>query len=479
MTQTDGDGIGKDDAQKLDVGAGYETNGQKGGLSLGERLLWRGGDYLQASGVLVFVFSAFSCLLFLLTSSTFGFMEDWARLRTVQIFAMVAAVGVVVAIMSGSKNAFVLAFGILLIGALIVPTKDMVALALLASGRDFKSDKEERRFDDGAEFKGRATDLANKIISELQNAPRVPRDLNAAPVLGPLSSPERGQAILAVEKAINDDRRIGNLDRARLAGSIPLLMSFADNDRDGSPDFQEYYFRFGTEPDFVDDLLNLRRQEMVQFSYSEFSNASITYYGKEVICEYFKQVENSQNSCPFADVQGDANEVSARLTAPNSPEVRSLDFCRNSSVTFFERNTGGDLDRTAAVPFAVALPIPRISETEEISIVLELSSDQTAADSVRNNQFIGKSDSDPYLTILRRTLSQNNGAFSCEVIASDDDTAGDFNSRIRWPIPVGSIDPSIEYIAIAQDILGRPSQMKLSIRIEPSPASQSSGEGAQ
>ena len=60
--------------------------------------------------------------------------SDFRLLRSGEFLLTVAALGVIVAFMSRSANPLFLTFAILLIGALIVPSKDIVRFALIASG---------------------------------------------------------------------------------------------------------------------------------------------------------------------------------------------------------------------------------------------------------------------------------------------------------------------------------------------------------
>ncbi|NVO29291.1 hypothetical protein HJ526_17865 [Donghicola sp. C2-DW-16] len=300
-----------------------------------------GADFLMAAGILIFLVAGLlSLVFFTITGITDTPLPDWARIKSMEVFSMVASVGVVVAIVAKADHAFVKVFGILLIGALIVPTKDMVALAQLASGQKARMEMEEHRYNDGAEFEARISDLSNKIVTKLQESSSKPGDDNAARILNNIDPVVRAQAVLAVADAISTDRKVTHLERARLGGYLPLLMSF------GTPDgFREYYFRHNSDPDFLEDLMTLRRHELVSFSYSDFSSADVTYLGKQLICEYTKnQYPNrdkykfgyeERDVCPFPEVvQAELKDTRLLAGKDASPAQNLEKFCEHAFDQF-------------------------------------------------------------------------------------------------------------------------------------------------
>ncbi len=391
-------------------------------------------NILHIAGALVFVSAALIGLLFFFVT---GFVEnsaaDWMRLRSMEVFALIAAVGIVVAIIAKTDNAFVIIFGILLIGALIVPTKDMVSLALLASGQDATYEDGEREYSDGAEFKGRITDLSNKIISRLQEASREPNNTSAERVLDELTPSERGQAVLAVERAISDERKLSHLERARLGGYLPLLLSFEEEDG-----FQEYYFRHSRENDFVEDLVNLRRQELVSFSYSDFAGAQVTYLGKEIICNYRTSIEK-KSECGFADVQQANERDNRQLASSVNPTAEVLsNYCAANVARFSSMNLGDDFQEIVAVPNGWILTRNFDSEFAEGPYGLEV--------------FLNAEEDlvDPVLALYQLEHATNGGGLVCRELFFDDDGGGDLDAYIGYEIfPEGW--PG-EYVIVAADL---------------------------
>ena len=224
-------------------------------------------------------------------------------------------------------------FGILLIGALMVPTKDMVYLALLATGRSLSSEIAASAPNDGSELKGRDSDLASKIVRRLQITPKIPKREVRNPgdaVVGALDSDGSDQARLAISEVITEDRIVTNLERVRFSGSLGLLLSFR-----AESGYEEFYYRYGDESEFLDDLQMLRSQELVRFNYTDISEAGITFLGKQVICEYHKRFLAPDERCPFSEVTSRDQGIARRLSSPPEiieelPSAFAVQFCRTS-----------------------------------------------------------------------------------------------------------------------------------------------------
>ncbi len=519
-------------------GPGGQPDPPKRPLLSEERLLQEGAWLLQRAGIAVFFLASLFGLLFLLAANIFDLnIDDWVRLRSLELFAMVAAVGIVVAIISRSDNAFVSVLGFLLIGALIVPTKDMVSLALLASGQDAPEDENDRRFEDGSEFKGRDAALANQVIAALQNTRREHADgsdqarlasaentssdntSSDTTVLSPMSPNERKRAERAVARAVAEHRRVGHLDRARLNGQIDLLLSFrprgvnaddyvrecnllggqfdpeastkekpadatielirnalkgrgfgvvADEDNTESNEmrrfanisegFQEYYFRHGREENFLPDLVSLRRQELIQFTYEDFSEAELTRLGKEVVCDYFEKVEGNLWYCPHDCVVAERLLTELELdadaggipTLPNLEEIeeRAIDICEGEvadQVSWEDvfKTSNGDSTLTQTVPFILQLPLDNLPDELEDGFFVGLSS----TDAQDGGRFFDGGD--PTLVMLGRTSGDTT---ECDVVAVNDDYRfSDLDSRI-YPLEFHSSSDAVdEFVIVGQD----------------------------
>jgi hypothetical protein len=206
--------------------------------------------------------------------STAAYGLSWHNLRALELYLMTASLGIIVAIMTSSRNVFVVSTGLLLIGALIVPSRDMVRFALLFTESAQKIEDLFPERDVGTQLLGRDTDLANNIISALQLAtPDQP------PLIDPsLSAKDRDRGTTLIVSEIREERAKTLAERVTQEGGQGALFALGR----GTNDFKEYAYQQGRESDFLPLLAYLRSQSLVDFDFSNAANARITCLGYDV-----------------------------------------------------------------------------------------------------------------------------------------------------------------------------------------------------
>ena len=401
---------------------------------------------LQICGMLVFVLAGILGLVYLaLASVEREFVGDanWARLRTVELFAMLGAVGVIVSVVAMTRNAFVITFGILLIGALIVPTKDMVSFARIAMGRDANNDRFVAQLNDGSELRGRDSDLADSILSKLEdtpprNGPTLPGQvLDTSPLMESLSQADRKIAVRSIVLALREERMKTNLECVRCRGALNLLVAL-DLAHNGRAPFAEYLYRFGAEPDFMEDIQTLRLQEMVSYSYGDISGAEITDLGWRVICLHrtgnaLTCAQNAALEEQGLAILGLYTELDdGRATGRTAHVVRAVEMCT---------------DRFEALPAAVL-----DGEAQTLSTPSQLRFSIPAARDMSMRFDSQTTSGDPFLYLLRKDA---NGR--CVVLAQDDDGGEDSNAVIALNLAPG------DYVVIATTFSGAPEAAILTI----------------
>lgn len=394
---------------------------------------------LQISGMLVFVLAAVLGLFFLFSSPLF-LIPDWVRMRTVELFAMLAALGVIVAVVSQTKNGFVIVFGVLLIGALIVPTIDMVSFARLAMGRDAELEQSVGSANDGAEIRGRDTDLANNILAKLEGL-EVIRENNAVDVPGTrrqtlipdVPKGARSNSVREIELALREERMKTNLERLRYRGALNLLLAMAPPDEEnGSKDeFQTYVYRFGKEDDFLDDIQTLRQQELVRFSYDDVSGAAVTELGKQVICLHRTN---------------DAVSCAAQGINERDQVARGIFNSRGEQISAAVAQCDESYQSIPAIDFTV----DRAAISTPASRRFTLDREQRV--SVSLDRRVGSGD--PFLYIFE----QNDG--TCRSVAEDDDGGIDLNARIEEGLSAGN------YVVVALSLSGEAIPASLRVVVE-------------
>jgi magnesium-transporting ATPase (P-type) len=92
-------------------------------------------EFMQLIGLFGFIIFSIITAVFLFFVFTRTVDEvNFSALRSAELLITLSAVSLIIALIGRSQNAFVLSFGIFLIGALIVPSSDLVKFALIASG---------------------------------------------------------------------------------------------------------------------------------------------------------------------------------------------------------------------------------------------------------------------------------------------------------------------------------------------------------
>lgn len=134
----------------------------------------RPASLLEFGGIAVFLISATVGLVTLGVAGTSPAslyqQEPWIWLRTSDTFFRIAAVGILVGLVARTANAYVNIFGVLVIGALIIPTKDIMGFVAF-----FRQDSERlaqiyRAETSAAEYLGTDVQLAREIIATLENS---------------------------------------------------------------------------------------------------------------------------------------------------------------------------------------------------------------------------------------------------------------------------------------------------------------------
>lgn len=232
---------------------------------------------LTFAGVAVFIAAVLLGLVSLTYATVLGPGSDrtvglsWHNLRSLELYLMTASLGVVVAIMASSRHAFVVSLGIVLIGALIVPSRDMVRFALLFTDSLQKIDELYPERDVGTQLLGRDSDLASNIITALQMDTEI-----GAPLLEELPVKHRSRAKAIIENEIRKERTVTLAERVTQEGGQGVLIALAMNN------FKDYAYQQGKEPEFLPTLAFLRSQSLVEFDFNNTTNARLSCLGFDV-----------------------------------------------------------------------------------------------------------------------------------------------------------------------------------------------------
>ncbi|MEO0358954.1 MAG: hypothetical protein AAF386_11815, partial [Pseudomonadota bacterium] len=192
---------------------------------------------------------------------------SYFQFETVSIFLRIGAVGLVLAALSGEKNGLVVVIGLLLVGALIVPTKDMMRMYLAATNSNRNIQEFYGDNGGGPELRGRDPQLAATIVDVLHQAG----------ALGDEDSVMRADLYWLVEEEIVQERVTTLLERTRARGALEVLEKIQSNQ------ILEISHRYGEDERHVSTLRFLRNASLITYTYDDLTDLDVTELGLRVL----------------------------------------------------------------------------------------------------------------------------------------------------------------------------------------------------
>ncbi len=363
---------------------------------------------LEQMGMGVFAVTAVGTLIFVFwfnLSSEFQPLVTLRQIRSTELMLTLVATSLVIAIIGRAQSPFVLAFGIFLIGALIVPSSDIVRFALVASGsgRDL-SFLEEVSSGSGADLSGRSTDVASKIITELERFGFVQ---NVSDV------DRRKLATNIVAEEIRDERVLTLFEQVRVRGALETLGATNDGDL-----LDEWILRYEEEPKFLDDLRFLRSEDLVSFVFDDLQTIKTTELGKAVLDRADTAAEELRLDQPTEPSVADQQESSDQQLAVYSGSFASSCPVSGESVVT-------DLTRQNVV--AGVIPVS-VGERGAFFSVFEIAvSGNYTVELSATSGFV-----DAFISLYRLIGDE------CELLGQDDDGGPGLDSKLAQDFESGT-----------------------------------------
>ncbi|NBB82768.1 MAG: hypothetical protein GVY28_05115, partial [Alphaproteobacteria bacterium] len=223
-------------------------------------------DFARLAGA-GFLISLAAVLAMSLLSLLIGVLDTSSRAAAAiqaatSLATVMVAVSLVAVLMAKVDNVVVRGVGILLIGALIVPTTDLVRFWLLASGSDRNI----------ADFYPEAESGGTKIGGDGTLALRVLIELEERGVVRDFAEREFAvvrEAIAAYDIQQTHEAVVGN-------GALPLLIAVRDGE------VGTWIMRDNADSRFREAMTYLRRQGLISFPYDAYADAKTTLRGNAV-----------------------------------------------------------------------------------------------------------------------------------------------------------------------------------------------------
>lgn len=352
---------------------------------------------LEYVGLFVFAMTAAAMILFIVGFNLFASDEgaaSYRHLRSAELLLTLAATGLVVAIVGRAQNPFVLAFGIFLIGALIVPSRDIVRFALIAFGSDKDYESFFQSATSGTDLAGRSTDVASKILTELSQAGFM-ATLDPAP---------RKQAIRIVAAEVRKEREITLLEQVGARGALDTLQATAS-------DIEGWVYKYGKKDKFNEDLRYLRSEGLVSFAYDDLDTINITSLGRDVL--------GRAATGPFRATVPVAARGADRIYDQSTSRQFDCptDISRLQNVSNELLSSGGRLMKLELETNYIGFVVPETSNYR-FDVEVDDPEDKTT---------------DPVLMLYNLTPDKE-----CIFLSEDDDGGGDLNSRLALRLEPGT-----------------------------------------
>lgn len=242
---------------------------------------WSGvGWRRQPVGLLVFLFASLVVLfvLFLVNLPSLWVYEnldkyDYKIFRSMEVILSVAGLGLMASFLSGTTNVVALIFGFFVVAALIIPSKDIIRFALIATGSDRSVNSYYGSATSGSSISSRTDDVSTNAALAIEQI--FEQRLNMGPAfIGPEA---RGLIKSEIRAVLTRDRIETLIERVKARGAYELFEAINDEQS------EEFLYRHSGNERIEHDLEFLRYEDLISMTYDNAETARVTDLGRDVI----------------------------------------------------------------------------------------------------------------------------------------------------------------------------------------------------
>lgn len=360
------------------------------------------------AGLLIFKLACISILVLILIVN-FPFFgpafDDYKVLRSFELLLSVAGLGLIVSFLAGTHNIAGLIFGFLVVAALIVPTRDLIRFALIATGSERSVESYYGSSSVATNISGRVSDIAKSVTLVVEDA------LLQEGIRIPVSV--REDLITRIQTEIQNDRILSLIERVKARGVFELLSAIEAGNRD------DFVYRNSENDRLTADLAFLRYEDLVSVVYDDISTAVVTPLGRLVVQREARIFES--------DDEGIVS-IPDRLFSPFSrvPPCESLPVDLEPDRMSMESLVSGvTIDHSDLPKYVLLTILPGEIGRYGFSLAGVDGGQSTQVDPMLAVYKIGQSGS--FAESLR----------SCELVGENDDGSDGLNSRLEMNLRPG------------------------------------------
>ena len=247
--------------------------------------IWGLLENIEKTGLFVFFVAGMATVALLLIMFALPTERSSEAFRAVQLSLTLAATALVISLIAkSSRNSFVIVFGLFLVGALIVPTNDIIRFALVASGSD-RSISDFLISPRGGTTKprdARSGDLAVLLFDDLLRSDYI--DVQ-----------QRSDIVRLISNRLASDQIGQALSEVKQRDAYDLLKAIESNE------YLSFRYRHFQNQKFMDDLLYLHQEDIISIAYDDYDTVALTDFGRSM----FPGESVETDECPSLGSVGD------------------------------------------------------------------------------------------------------------------------------------------------------------------------------
>lgn len=262
---------------------------------------------IETASLLVLFTATLGIVLVLILYPLFWYffqVESYQARRAVELLLTLAGAATILALLSKDPHPIILVVGFLIIGALIVPTNDLIRFYILARG---SSDEDYRLLNSSpsSAFRESKLDRAEDI------ATRIYQSLRAGNQVCVLPGRTEAQAIEEIAAILRNQQEIQVYETVRQRGALELLLTLVENS-----DSDKLVYLYGRDARFTDDLNFLRQEGLIFFVYDDYSTLRVLPPGRELANKVLVSAGGGREG---ADAEAEETEAPENLIVENEP----------------------------------------------------------------------------------------------------------------------------------------------------------------
>ena len=228
-----------------------------------------GGIKISHAGMIVFVFASVALVLLVIYSVIFD-LDEASMLRGAESILTIAGLGIIISFLLSAKNVVIVTITLLVVAALVIPSRDIVRFVLVSTGSDRSLEDFYGRSGVSSNITSRVDDIALEIVDELEKA--LHQD-----DLAPFSLEQRQRLAQSIGDVIQRDRTFTLYERVNARGVLELLSAIMDGQA------SDFIYRYRDVDRLEDDLRYLRYEGLVSIAYDDLDSINITPLGRAVV----------------------------------------------------------------------------------------------------------------------------------------------------------------------------------------------------